>query len=284
MTSNYLKRLFSRSARKAAALQGTGLVMSVPDRNADGMTLTQEAFLQWNSERLGISLEESKRRYAASWAVLPDGHSGREFGKFNGVAHEVFRVFFEDTATEVFETYRYHGPMHFLVMLTYPEPKWAASDRIVKELSNRSEVSILDFGCGLAQQSRTLAVYLRDHDIKVRLTLADIPTLRQEFLIWWGKQMGIPTTFLPCTVTTPIPELPECDICQITEFFEHVHDPVKYFDRIDAKLASGGLLVTGIMDHHADFMHVSPQLGALRSRVAERGYDNLVANRVLRKQ
>jgi hypothetical protein len=278
-----IKRLFSRSARKAAALLGTGLVMSAPDRNAHGMTLTQEAFLQWNAERLGIPLEESKRRYAASWAVLPEGHSGREFGKFNGVAHEVFRVFFEDSATEVFDTYRYHGPMHFLVMLTYPEPKWTAADLIVKELSKRSEVSILDFGCGLAQQSRTLAVYLRDHDIKVRLTLVDIPTLRQEFLVWWGKQMGIPTTFLPCTVLTPIPELPECDICQATEFFEHVHDPVTYFDRIDARLASGGLLVTGIMDHHADFMHVSPQLGALRARVAERGYDNLVANRVLRK-
>jgi hypothetical protein len=281
--SNYFKRLFSRAARKTAALEGTGLVMSVPNRNADGMTRTQEAFLQWNAERLGIPLEESKQRYAASSAVVPGGHGGSEFGKFNGVAHEVFRVFFDDSPTEVFDTYRYHGPMHFLVILTYPEPKWAATDLIVKELSNRSEVSILDFGCGLAQQSRTLAVYLRDHGIKVRLTLADIPTLRQEFLIWWGKQAGIPTTFLPCTLATPIPELPECDLCQTTEFFEHVHDPVAYFDRFDAKLARGGLLVTGIMDHHADFMHVSPQLGALRARIAERGYETLVDNRVLRK-
>jgi len=283
MTPNYLKRLFSRSARKAAAIHGTGLVMSVPDRNAAGMTRTQEAFLQWNSERLGISLEESKRRYAASWAVFPGGHSGTEFGKFNGAAHEVFRVFFDDTPTEVFDAYRYHGPMHFLVMLTYPEPEWAATDLIVKELTQRSEVSILDFGCGLAQQSRTLAVYLRDRGITVRLALADIPTLRQEFLIWWGKRMDIPTTFLPCTLATPIPELPVCDLCQATEFFEHVHDPAHYFDRIDAKLASGGLLITGIMDHHADFMHVSPQLGPLRARIAERGYEELVINRVLRK-
>jgi len=283
MTRNYLKRLFSRSARKAAVLQGTGLVMSAPDRNRAGMTRTQEAFLRWNAERLGISLEESKRRYAASWAVLPEGHSGSEFGKFNGAAHEVFRVFYDDTPTEIFETYRYHGPMHFLVMLTYPEPQWAATDLIVKELSTRSAVSILDFGCGLAQQSRTLAVYLRDRGIKVRLALADIPTLRREFLIWWGAQMDIPTTFLPCTMENPIPELPDHDLCQATEFFEHAHDPVRYFDRIDAKLAGGGLLVTAIMDHHADFMHVSPQLGPLRARIAERGYEELVVNRVLRK-
>ena len=281
--SSYLKRLFRRSSRKAAALKGTGLVMSVPDRHAEGMTRTQEAFVQWNAERLGIPIEESMRRYAASSAVLPGGHGGGEFGKFNGIAHEVFRVFFEDSATEVFDTYRYHGPMHFLVMLTYPEPMWAASDLIVKELSKRTEVSILDFGCGLAQQSRTLAVYLRDHGLKVRLTLADVPTLRADFLTWWGTHVGIPTTFLHCTLATPIPDLPECDLCQATEFFEHVHDPVVYFDRFDEKLSHGGLLVTGIMDHHADFMHVSPQLGALRTRIANRGYETLVTNRVLRK-
>jgi Methyltransferase domain len=278
-----LQWMLSRKARKMEALRGTGLVVSVPDRSAAGMTRTQELFLQWNAERLGISLEESKRRYLASWAVLPEGHSGRAFGKFNGVAHEVFRVFFEDDAKSVFDTYRYHGPMHFLVMLTYPEPRWSASDLIVTEMRKRSAVSILDFGCGLAQQSRTLAEYLREHGTEVRLTLADIPTLRQEFLIWTGKHSGIPTTFLECTAATPIPELPACDICQATEFFEHVHDPVAYFDRIDAKLAAGGLLVTGVMDHHSDFMHVSPSLGALRARIAARGYEVLVADRVLRK-
>jgi Methyltransferase domain len=282
--ADQFKRLFSREARKAAALDGSGLVASAPDRAAAGMTRTQEMFLQWNAERLGISLDDSKERYAASWAVIPGGHSGRAFGKFNGAAHEVFRVFFDDNTAEVFDTYRYHGPMHFLVMLTYPEPKWSASDLIVTELAGRSEVSIVDFGCGLAQQSRTLAEYLRDRGIKVRLTLADIPTLRQEFLTWWGRHTGIPTTFLACTALAPIPDLPECDLCQATEFFEHVHDPVAYFERIDAKLSSGGLLVTGIMDHHSDFMHVSPRLGALRARIAERGYDVLLADRVLRKR
>ena len=139
------------------------------------------------------------------------------------------------------------------------------------------------FGCGLAQQSRTLAEYLRDATVRVRLTLVDIPTLRQEFLLWWGRRAGIPTTFLPCTAETPIPELPECDLCQAAGFFEHVHDPVAYFNRIDAKLAVGGLLITGIMDHHEDFMHMSPQLGALRMRIAERGYETLVGDRILRK-
>jgi hypothetical protein len=59
---------------------------------------------------------------------------------------------------------------------------------------------------------------------------------------------------------------------------------VAYFNRIDAKLAAGGLLITGIMDHHQDFIHVSPQLGALRNRIVECGYEVLVRDRTLRKR
>ena len=189
---NKLKLLLSRSARKSAALRGTGLVASAPDRHASGMTGTQEMFLQWNAERLGITLEDSKRRYAASSAVFPGGHLGRAFDKFNGDAHALFRVFFDDTPREVFDTYRFLGPLHFLTFLTYPEPRWIASDLIVQELQRRgARASIVDFGCGLAHQSRTLAEFLHGQGFEVTLTLADVETLRADFLIWWGKKVGI---------------------------------------------------------------------------------------------
>jgi SAM-dependent methyltransferase len=284
MTSK-LKLLLSRSARKAEVLRGTGLVPSVPDRHASGMVQTQEMFLQWNAERLGISIEESKRRYAASQAVFPEGHLGRAFDKFNGEMHALFRVFFEDTPAEVFETYRFLGPVHFLTFLTYPEPKWTTSDLIVQEAARgRSRVSIMDFGCGLAHQSRTLAQFLRAQGLEVVLTLADVETLRADFLTWWGKRTGIPTTFLPCTAATPIPALPPIDVCFTTEFFEHVHDPLSYFDQIDKHLGPGGLLITGVMDHHAGFLHVTPQLELLRREISSRGYTELVSNRIFRKK
>jgi Methyltransferase domain len=154
---------------------------------------------------------------------------------------------------------------------------------IVRALVNRYEVSIVDFGCGLAQQSRALAEYLRDATVRVQLTLVDIPTLRQEFLLWWGGRAGISTTFLPCTAETPIPELPECDLCLAAGFFEQVHDPVGYFNRMDAKLAAGGLLITGIMNPPRDSIHASSQLGALRNRIVECGYETVVRDRILRK-
>jgi SAM-dependent methyltransferase len=248
------------------------------------MTGTQEMFLQWNADRLGISLEDSKRRYAQSSAVFPGGHLGRAFDKFNGDTHALFRVFFDDTPREVFDTYRFLGPLHFLTFLTYPEPRWTPSDLIVQELRRRgTRASIMDFGCGLAHQSRTLAEFLRGQGFEVTLTLADVETLRAHFLIWWGKKVGIKTTFLPCTASVPVPALPEIDICFTTEFFEHVHDPLPYFEQIHGKLARGGLLVTGVMDHHAGFLHVSPQLHMLRHEIKTRGYAELVPNRIFRK-
>jgi SAM-dependent methyltransferase len=247
------------------------------------MTQTQEMFIIWNSERLGISVEESRKRYFASAAVFPGGHTGSAFGKFNGAAHALLQVFFDDSRDEVFEIYRVHGLLHFLSFLTYPEPNWSVTDLIVRELSAKTAVSILDFGCGLAQQSRTLAEYLQNRGVSVRLVLADIESLRADFLLWWGRRSGIETSFLACTRPSPIPDLPEIDVCFATEFFEHVHNPLDYFERFDAKLASGGLLLTGIMDHHEGFMHVSPNLAKLRDRIEERGYRVLVADRILKK-
>lgn len=282
--TNRLKLLFSKSARKAEVIKGTGLVASAPDRQAKGTTRTQELFVEWNADRLGIPLEESRRRYAASQAVFAGGHVGKEFRKFTRQYSSVFRVFADDSPTQVFDTYRILGPLDFLRFLTYPERRWQSSDLIVQQLPQQpTRLTIMDFGCGLAHQSRTLAEYLKEQGHDVSLYLADIETLRAEFLTWWGRKTGIPTTFLPCTQAQPIPELPPFDVCFTLEFFEHVHEPMRYFERIDARLSRGGVLLTGVMDHHADFLHVTPQLQSVRDAIHARGYVELVSNRIFRK-
>jgi len=214
---------------------------------------------------------------------MPHGHSGRAFEKFHGHCYDFFKVFADDSPREVMNAYQVHGYVHFLAMLTYPEPQWFDGDAIVKRLRDRQEISILDFGCGLAQQSRSLAEYLRGKGMRVRIALADIPTVRKDFLVWWGKTTGIPLTFLDCTVERPIPELPKIDLCFALEFFEHVYDPVAYFTRIDQAMAGGGLLVTNMGDHHKDFMHVSPKLGALRQAVSASRYEEVFADFIYQK-
>jgi len=173
--------------------------------------------------------------------------------------------------------------VHFLAMLTYPEPQWFDDDVIVQELRGKAAVTVLDFGCGLAQHSRTLAEYLTARGVQTHVVLADIPTLRADFLRWWGEHCGIALTFLECTAERPIPELPQLDVCFALEFFEHVYDPVTYFARIDAALCGGGVLVTNFSDHRKEFMHVSPLLAPLRAAVQARGYEELFANFIYRK-
>jgi hypothetical protein len=53
----------------------------------------------------------------------------------------------------------------------------------------------MDFGCGVAQPSISLAEYLQNKGKKVKLVLVDIPTIRFEFLEWFCKDKGIDTAF-----------------------------------------------------------------------------------------
>ena len=246
--------------------------VSLPD-----LTGTQKMFLRWNAERLNLTPEESERRYIASWGAVKGGHAGIGFREFNVSAHELFRVFFNDSEAEIYDAYRFYGPLHMLRMLSYPEPVWSAKDLVVKKLLASPKADILDYGCGLAQRSRSLAGFLRENGIEVRLFLADIPTLRKDFLLWLGEKTGIPTTFLECTAAMPIPELPACDVCFALDFFEHVHNPVENFNRIHQALRPGGLLEADLEDHENEFMHVSPRLGVLRARIRELGYEEPIS-------
>jgi SAM-dependent methyltransferase len=240
------------------------------------------SFVAWNAERLNISRDECLSRYKDSLAAFPDGHAGRQYRAFNDKSYQVFRVFFDDTPMEIHAAYQFHAHMHFLRMLSYPDPEIHDSD-FPSFLSKRSDVSILDFGCGLAQFSRALAKLLRNRGIEVTLTLADIPTIRKEFLVWLLKDEGIQFQFLDCTPEQPIPALPASDVCFATEFFEHVHAPMAFLDAFDGSLRHGGLLVTNLGMHKAEFMHVHPNLDGLRQELAKRGYAEVKDLKIYRK-
>src|SRR5476651_925259 len=136
--------LFGRlSPRRTLGGEATALVKSRPSRSPiTQLTRTQEYFLEWNAQRLGITLAESRARYVQSWNAVRHGHNGRAFQKFHGQCYDIFRVFADDSPKEVIDAYRLHGAVHFLTMLTYPEPQWFDEDVIVKQFRNKSAISI----------------------------------------------------------------------------------------------------------------------------------------------
>lgn len=238
----------------------------------------QEHFVEWNAERLGIAIEQSRERMNASVRSFPEGHWGQEFRQFCGLSHIVYLPFASDDESELFRSYDFHSEMHFLRMLSYPayEPD-AQTEGILENFAPGQPVLILDFGCGLAQRSRWLTKALTEKTCTVTLWLADIPTLRKDFLAWLCRREGITMNFLPCTEDAPIPNLPDAiDVCVVTEFFEHVREPITYFDSFNDKMSDGAILVTNVSDHADEYMHVSPDLSALRSRIAEAGLEERV--------
>lgn len=259
--------------------------ISLGESSPSKLNNTQKLFIRWNAERLKISIEESQGRYFLSWSAIKGGHAGSEYRSFNMLSYKLYQVFFSDTNTgeELYSAYQLHNPMHFLRFLSYPEPQWDENDFIIKHLSEYSNVDIIDYGCGLAQTSRSLALYLKQRGIAVRLFLVDLPTIRKDFLLWLGKQTDIKTIFFDVTVTTPIPDLPNCDICIATEFLEHVYEPLKYFQRMHNALKNNGLFITNISDHQKEFMHVTPNLIDVRNEIQSLPYDVIIADQVYKK-
>ena len=274
---NVLNSVQSKILRKVINISLTG--GSPPKK----LSYTQEMFLRWNAERLNIPLEESRERYINSWITLRGGHGGPRFKLLGALTDSLSQVFVNNSPNEIYELYQFHAQRHFLRMLSYRETVWDDDDPIIKQLENKNTVSIVDFGCGLAYSSRSLAKIIKESGRETKLTLADIPTIRKDFLIWLGNEIGIPVNFMDCTIDNPLPDLPRVDVCFATEFFEHVDNPIRYFEKIHSSMNKGGLLITNVADHKEEFMHITTNLAQLRQRIHELGYKEVRRNILFRK-
>lgn len=243
----------------------------------------QEGFCVWNAERLGIPVAESRRRYRASWLAVPGGHGSHSFRSFCTIQLEVFSVVADDSPAECEEAYRLHSWLFLLRQLSLPVPVWPDVYPVIPAMAEVTAPVIVDYGCGLAQTSVSLAIALRAKGATPRLVLADIPTIRLQFAAWLCARLGLAVETVACTGARPLPDFPEADIIVATEIFEHLHEPLPALAHLDAALRPGGFLITNIDDHDEEFMHVCPDLAPLRDRLAGLGYDEVERRVLFRK-
>lgn len=237
---------------------------------------TQEKFIEWNALRLNIPRETARERYLESLSAFPDGHGGEKYKEFCNLSYRVFGGLYGDTEAEIFSSYPFYGPLHMLRFLSYPEKNiYTANTDFIGLLKERTEITILDFGCGLAHESRGMARAFLELNKPCRLLLADIPTIRKDFALYLCRQAGIDAAFFDCRAEMPVPAFPKYDLLVATEIFEHVYDPVKYFEALNANLNKGGLIYTNVSDHHREFMHVSPNLEKLRTHIIASGFQEI---------
>lgn len=276
MDISWIVRLVRRKFRYTVSLfrPGTRLIRFGRFAEPAAFNRTQELFMEWNAQRLGIPLQASRERYVASWASLPQGYAGRDYREFCVLSHEVFRVFWDDTPAEAFEAYKFHCCLHFLRFLSYREPE-LLDEAVLDAVAQCGEVCILDYGCGLAQGSISLAERLQKKGARVSLVFADVPSLVTDFVMWMAARLSLRAQFVACDAQNPYPSFAPCHICIAKEVFEHVHEPVRAFRGIDEALLPGGYLVANITDHLPEYFHVSPDLAPLRAEFRARGYQEI---------
>jgi 2-polyprenyl-3-methyl-5-hydroxy-6-metoxy-1,4-benzoquinol methylase len=258
-------RVRSRSQRLLAA----GVRRYLPDNRPVTLNRFQRLFCEFNAERLGITAEEAIRRFERSSTAIRGGHGGVAYRLLMETTHVLYEPFATDSPGEVWDAYCIHQEAHLLRYLSYREPAWSPSDPLVESLSADRPV-IVDFGCGMAQFSITLAEAVRERH--PRLVLADIPAMHFHFLAWLVKRLNVDATLRPCTREQPRPQLEAADIVVAREFFEHVHDPTAYLDYFTEYLKPGGWLVAKLDDHRREFGHVSPNLERARERAGALGF------------
>jgi len=243
----------------------------------------QQAFVEWTAERRNLSFVESRARYAQSWAALRGGHAGKRFKLFCELHHDLCRPFVGHTADEIQQAYLLHAPLHFLRMLSYPLPSWPACQPLVVEKCRAESPTLVDFGCGLAQLSITLALYWRDQGRSPRLFLADLPTPQLDFLRWYCQRLRLAATLVPCAAGGPLPAFPAADVCIANEVLEHLHDPLRALQALHQAVRPGGLLLTNLADHPQEFLHVTPALSPLRDWLLGSGWQELLSRRLFQK-
>lgn len=274
-----VRRTGRRALRAVRQYRDTRIHSGIEELNA-----WQEGFCAWNAERLGISEEESRRRYRTSWEVLPGGHGGVAFRQFCETQMAVFSVVADDSPAEVYDSYALHSWLFLLRQVSQPVPVWGDDSPAMQGLEGIAAPTIIDYGCGTGQASISLALALREKGAAPRLVLADIPTLRLDFVAWLSRRLDLPCETLACTRERPLPDFPPAEAVVATEIFEHLHDPLPALERLDAALRPGGFIVTNVSDHEEEFMHVSPNLGRLRERLSALGYRELDRYKLFRKK
>jgi SAM-dependent methyltransferase len=244
----------------------------IPGREPASLNRWQQAFCEWNAQRLGITQDESLRRFRNSYAALRGGHPGNAFRLFSDLTQHIHQVFFSHDPKEIHEAYQHHARLHSLRLLSGSIPVWPDRLPEIQPLFEQTAPVILDFGCGMAQIPISLALFLKKRGRSPELFLADIPTFRVDFLKWFCQQLGLPATFADCTVDHPIPLLPPCDLFIANEVFEHLHEPLKYLAAFDQAIKPGGYLFANLGDHDPEYFHVSLDLSPVRQRLKELGY------------
>ena len=145
------------------------------------------------------------------------------------------------TEAEKLEHYR-QAQKTFVARLMLRQSRFGETSRLIQFLNHhypawrRRQVSVLDYGCGVADYGLSFA--LLGYDV----TLCDIAKGNLDFAQWRFLQRSLDCNVIAVTETMVYPPLGCHRLIIATEFLEHLRDPVKALVHMTQALPPGGYL------------------------------------------
>jgi SAM-dependent methyltransferase len=239
----------------------------------------KDDFIEYIAKKRKIDLHKAQILVTNAEKQFSGGWGGDKYRQFTEIALEAARPFYDDTTDQqVIETYKFHAVFDFLRMLSYPCPNLQDVEPIVKVLTNMKKVSIVDYGCGLAHRTIAVARYLLERKIEVMLYFVDIGRkLHLSFLDYLCTKYGIDYEFIEITFENLYPVLPQHNYCDNVSVFEHIREPIIVLNNINQALEPGGIFLAMVDDCIEEMMHITPNLKAVRNRLAELKYEKIAS-------
>jgi len=231
------------------------------------LTRTEQAFVQWNALRLGIDVASSASRYNASAQTFGvRGFNSAAYRTFCVTGHSAFSVLAADSPDEMFDAYRLFAPFHTLRLVSYMNPCGTAlhvemARHLISSFPDATPLEMIDYGCGMAQESRCLAEMLRVQGRQVKLHLFDIPTPRKSLLAFTCQKFdGFACEMHDVTQKTGLPVAAHAVIA--TEVLEHMQpaQTSHFRTQLLGALVPHGLFRANIGEHAKEFMHVDAKI------------------------
>lgn len=110
--------------------------------------------------------------------------------------------------------------------------------------------SVLEYGCGLAPIATSFSRYWPE--LRIRFTLADIPTIMWDFVQWKFCNCKKYFSFIQLgnDCRTPLPQAEYFDVAFCKAVLEHVIDPLTVVENIHSALKAKGILAVDYIKSH----------------------------------